>query len=121
MRHFTRPSQIVRILAARILNGEELAKLLEIAKATGDMGAFHHTMGMALRNEFGLWKAKCPWTDSVECLINGVDYNPFHPDAVSGRILEAVWCRAQNSDYDLSYLDVAAPEKSWRRLLRILL
>lgn len=55
--------------------------------------AYHHTLGRKIRNEFKLWD--CAWTPDVQ---NGVDHSTDHPDAVSMRIIEAVWSRAHQED-----------------------
>lgn len=59
-----------------------------------DMIQFHHTTGRAIRNEYLLWDKSNPLTSSWDdsCIsADGVDEHPCHPDAVSTRIMEAVW------------------------------
>lgn len=55
--------------------------------------AYHDSLGRKIRNEFKLWENA--WTPDIR---NGVDYSPDHPDAVSMRVIEAVWQRAQQED-----------------------
>jgi len=62
-----------------------------------ELGRFHHSWGMAIRNEFGLWQEDHPLTANwfahpeKHDLRDGVDYSEDHPDAVSMRIMEGVW------------------------------
>lgn len=56
-----------------------------------DLIKFHHSVGRAIRNDYRLWHEDCPLTDNNAQLVDGVDYNPKHPDAVSMRIIEAIW------------------------------
>lgn len=42
----------------------------------------HLSLGMHLRNHTKLWEN--PWEPE---LIDGVDYSPNHPDAVSGKVI----------------------------------
>ena len=55
--------------------------------------AYHNSLGRKIRNEFKLWENT--WTPDIR---NGVDHSPDHPDAVSMRLIEAVWQRAQQED-----------------------
>jgi len=47
-----------------------------------DLIKLHMTLGMTIRNEFGLWQGNMIVTDS------GL---PCHPDDVSEEIIEALW------------------------------
>jgi hypothetical protein len=51
---------------------------------------YHHSLGMNIRNHLNLWANE--WVPDIK---NGVDYSPEHPDAISQRIIEAVWEKAQ--------------------------
>lgn len=55
---------------------------------------YHSTLGRNIRNKFKLWEND--W-EPVLKNIGGIecDVSPNHPDAVSMRIIEAVWKRAQ--------------------------
>lgn len=44
--------------------------------------AMHSTLGRHLRNHAKLWE--CEWQPE---LIDGVDYSPNHPDAISSRVI----------------------------------
>ena len=55
-----------------------------------ELGEYHHTLGMKIRNEFKLWNEE--W---VPKLIDGVDYADDHPDAISMRVIEEVWKRTR--------------------------
>jgi hypothetical protein len=56
---------------------------------------YHSSLGRAIRNEFGLWEN--PWTPE---LVDGIDESPLHPDAISMRVIEAVWIKMQHEDHD---------------------
>jgi hypothetical protein len=47
-----------------------------------DLVMLHMSMGMGIRNEFGLWQGNDALLESC---------GPCHPDDVSGVIIEAVW------------------------------
>ena len=66
------------------------------------MISLHGTLGMWIRNTYGLWVANpltLGWIDGTtpKKIVNGTDYSDNHPDAVSFKIIEALWDR-------LSYL-----------------
>ena len=54
-------------------NGESLVK-------------YHHSLGRYIRNKYNLWEIK--WTPEI---IDGVDYSPYRPDALSQTIINEVW------------------------------
>lgn len=65
----------------------------------------HGTWGMAIRNDFGLWKTDHPLTKSWHLNEAGrvmkdvstsgapimIDFSEDHPDAISMKIMEGVW------------------------------
>ena len=51
---------------------------------------YHHSLGRNIRNRLKLWENE--WVPDIK---DGVDYSPKHPDAISQRIIEAVWEKAQ--------------------------
>jgi predicted unusual protein kinase regulating ubiquinone biosynthesis (AarF/ABC1/UbiB family) len=51
---------------------------------------YHSTLGRNIRNRFELWQDE--WAPQIE---DGVDVSPLHPDAISMRIIEAVWDRSR--------------------------
>ena len=55
-----------------------------------DLIQFKNLLGMNIRNEFRLWEKK--WTPM---LVNGVDFSPDHPDAISMEVIKEVWRRLQ--------------------------
>ena len=48
----------------------------------GFVAKFHHTLGMWVRNCFGLWRYDCEIMDN---------YDPIHADFISSEILEGLW------------------------------
>jgi len=48
---------------------------------------YHPTLGRWIRNEYTLWSI--PWEPEID--EQGIDHSPFHPDAVSQKIIEEVW------------------------------
>lgn len=59
--------------------------------SSSELPLFHNSVGRNIRNEYRLWHEDCPLTDNNVQLVDGVDMNPKHPDAVSMRIIEAIW------------------------------
>lgn len=67
-------------------------------KGLGERGALietHHGFGRWVRNWYGLWREGNPLTmlDYRPQVEAGVDGNPKHPDAVSARLIEALYER----------------------------
>lgn len=56
----------------------------------GNLHEYHHFLGRHIRNTYKLWTI--PWEPELE-EIGGysVDVSPYHPDAVSMKIIEQVW------------------------------
>lgn len=50
------------------------------------LSRYHMNLGRYIRNKYSLWNI--PWTPEIR---DGVDYSPFHPDAVSNTIIAEVW------------------------------
>jgi hypothetical protein len=48
------------------------------------LAGFHHSLGMALRNEFGLWQGNT-------ALLSDCGSAKMHPDDASGVIIRAAW------------------------------
>jgi len=78
------------------LDKESLNALREL-KTEDDVMILHHSWGMAIRNEFGLWRPDHPltqhWHEHPEDhdVRDGCDYSNDHPDAVSCEIMRGVW------------------------------
>lgn len=77
--------------AERLLRGHELKLSQDTIKELracpkGELIRYHHSLGRAIRNAFGLWQR--PWKEKLD--KDGVDVSPDHPDAVSMKIIEAV-------------------------------
>jgi hypothetical protein len=62
-----------------------------------DARGLHHSLGMGIRNEYGLWDPEHPlttnWAKNPEShdMRDGVDHSKDHPDAVSNEIIAALW------------------------------
>lgn len=52
-----------------------------------DLVIYHHSLGRNIRNYFKLWEND---THEPE-IVDGVDVSPDHPDAISMKVIEAVW------------------------------
>lgn len=53
---------------------------------------YHHNLGGIIRDHFKLWENK--WQEDI---IDGIDNSPYHPDAISMRIIEAVYDKLKKS------------------------
>lgn len=52
-----------------------------------DLGMnYHHSLGMQIRNHFGLWNYE--WEPQIK---DGVDCSPEHPDALSMQVMKTLW------------------------------
>jgi len=70
---------------------------------------YHHSLGQYIRNTFKLWENQ--WTPE---LIDGVDYSPGHPDAISMRIIRTVWEKFKMySTIGINSNDVPSPSTSF--------
>lgn len=69
---------------------DENERIMFKATEEDELVRYHHTLGMNIRNHFKLWGEK--WTPFF---IDGVDYAPNHPDAISMHVIKAVWKKAQ--------------------------
>lgn len=80
------------------LTDNERAILRETYRS--ELPIFHHSTGRHIRNYYDLWKDGNPLTtlNYVPEIRNGVDWSERHPDAVSTKIIEAVWERVTNSN-----------------------
>ena len=61
-----------------------------------DLKVLQHTLGQAIRNEYGLWHSNSltrNWRESPEdrFMIDGVDHSDDHPDSISNKIILALW------------------------------
>lgn len=68
------------------LSDEERQESGFLQSSKEDLIQFHHTFGARIRNEWRLWSYH--WTPE---LVDGIDMSSEHPDAISMRVLEAVW------------------------------
>jgi hypothetical protein len=75
-----------------------------------DMGAFHMTLGLTLRNRWGLWAGS-----RLAQYFNSVGI--YHPDDMSGIILTSLWRRLHGRPIDLAR-QVREAQAYWRYALR---
>ena len=73
------------------LGNAPLERLIFTDRTQESLVEYHHSLGRRIRNEFEFWKIK--WEPEM---VNGVDVSPAHPDAISMRIIEAVWEMARH-------------------------
>lgn len=74
----------------------------ELRKLGGQrmLTALHHGMGTQIRNYYGLWSTS-PVTErwrndpSSHDIQDGCDCSKDHPDAVSMRVIERLWIKAE--------------------------
>ena len=57
-----------------------------------DLSLYHRTLGQSIRNELKLWEV--PWIPELD--KNKIDISKYHPDAISMRIIKAVWKKRQH-------------------------
>jgi hypothetical protein len=80
---------IINVVHATILKEwkhEQLQYFFNSPYKGESLTQYHHTFGQYIRNRYNLWTI--PWTPEVR---EGVDYSPYHPDAVSSTIIQEVW------------------------------
>ncbi len=75
----------------KLLPKEELEKI-DAMKTADEMIEYHFSLGMSLRNAWGLW-GDGPLTQHMKKL--GIQ----HPDGMSSTILGTFWCRRHHKDY----------------------
>ncbi len=56
-----------------------------------DLISLHMSLGLWIRNEFGLWNDECPWTNG------GQADDKKHPDNYSFKIIEQIWDKLQKN------------------------
>jgi hypothetical protein len=69
-----------------------------LKNSRNDLSLLHFSLGMAIRNEYGLWKRE--WKPQIK---DGIDEAPDHPDAISQRIIEKLyehWLNKTNKSVD---------------------
>lgn len=81
---------------------DDIAYLKSLSRE--DMSKLHHSLGTAVRNDYGLWDKNNiltkEWHDlraagNEEGIRNGIDFHDKHPDAVSMKILHSIWEKVQ--------------------------
>jgi hypothetical protein len=85
--------QMIDTVFQWLVEESEIPQQQFLATPERELVGYHHTLGRKIRNEFKLWERA--WTPDIR---NGVDYSLDHPDAVSMRVIEAVWQRAQQEN-----------------------
>ena len=88
---------------ARILNPDQRALLRDYKPIW-----WHHGLGTALRNCWGLWSAKSPLGDWFRAK------QIFHPDDMSGIVLESLHRRLKGQDIDLAG-QIAHYQAYWKK------
>ena len=85
----------------RLINKED-AEYIKNVKSGVEL---HTSVGMWIRNTYGLWLENCPLTDlhDKSHIVGAVDYNPKHPDAVSGDIIDLIITRLRGASYEQEY------------------
>jgi len=71
-----------------------------------DMGKYHMSLGLWMRNNWGLWK-EGPLYDDLSA--RGL----FHPDDMSGLILTSFWRQLHNQPLEIE-AQIAAYQEYWR-------
>lgn len=68
------------------------AEAIDILKNESAKPLLHLSFGMWIRNSYGLWLKENPLTDHTDesYIVDGIDYNPKHADAVSAVIIEKI-------------------------------
>ncbi|HNT27325.1 MAG TPA: hypothetical protein PKH10_04010 [bacterium] len=90
-------------LLEKQLPKEELAKI-DAMKSEEEMNGFHFGLGMGLRNGWDLWNGS-PLSKHMN------DLGFFHPDDMSGVILDTFWCKRHKKDFRLK--ERAEYYKTW--------
>ena len=73
----------------RYIIGDKIKKEIDSLPSAKDMIQYHHGLGMSLRNLWSLWGGS-----RLSKYFN--DKEIFHPDNMSGEILEGYWVYRQN-------------------------
>ena len=74
---------------------EKTLQEIDSLESKDDMILYHHSIGMYIRNNYGLWSA-----DSELCRYL-LELGFRHPDDMSSAILESFWCKRHGVEYDL--------------------
>ncbi|MEN6426678.1 MAG: DUF6794 domain-containing protein [Phycisphaerales bacterium] len=84
----------------RILSAEELAKI-DAMLSERDMIQYHFSLGLSIRNSWGLWQGG-PLAKHMR------ELGFTHPDNMSGVILGTFWCKRHGQDFRLQERAVAS-------------
>lgn len=93
----------------RILSAQELAKI-DAMPSEDDMIQYHFSLGLSIRNGWGLWRGGPLAKHMAELGFT-------HADAMSGVILETSWCKRHGQDFRLEER-AALHKKSMEAALR---
>lgn len=74
------------------MSPDDLTAIREMS--VNDLISLHFSLGMTIRNQFGLWRGNDALLESCAS-VRGVPSGFFHPDSASGVIIEALWRRLQ--------------------------
>lgn len=75
---------------------EKTLREIDSLESKDDMILYHHSIGMYIRNNYGLWSAD----SELFSYLRGLGLR--HPDDMSSVILESFWCKRHGVEYDLS-------------------
>ena len=76
-----------------ILPAEELARI-DAMPSSEDMVFYHRSLGMRIRNQWGLWRG-----GPLAVQMNALGFSD--PDDISGTILATFWCKRHSQDFQL--------------------
>ncbi len=77
----------------KLLPPDELQRIRDM-KSEFDMIDYHFGLGMGLRNDWGLWRGS-----RLSRRLNFMGI--WHPDNMSGVILQSFWCKLHNQPFQL--------------------
>jgi hypothetical protein len=93
---------------AQMLPANELEHIQAMTNEVGMIGEYHMSLGLGLRNQWGLWRGS-----RLARYFNELGIH--HPDDMSGLILETFWCKLHNQPFRLDE-HVRACQEYWRSM-----
>lgn len=83
-----------------LMSPDDLAAIRAMSER--ELTGLHFSLGMAIRNRFGLWRANDALMASCASVSGGTGTMLLHPDDASGVIIEAQWRRLQEHQLSAS-------------------